>query len=122
MTAKSENATGLKTVYVAHGMLRAMVIRGALESAGIPVILNYESLGQTLGVTVDGIGQVQVMVPVEWEKEAQALLNAHPPRGEVFYVPADKTEEESQQDAVASAAKDTTPSEAPSDSETEENI
>ncbi len=103
MTAKNEHEVSLKTVYVAHGMLRATVVRGALESAGIPVILNYESLGQTLGVTVDGIGQVRVMVPVEWEKEAQALLNAQPPRGEVFYVSPEKTEKEGPQDESASA-------------------
>ncbi len=109
MIAKSEYDVSLKTVYVAHGMLRATVIRGAFESAGIPVILNYESLGQTLGVTVDGIGQVRVMVPVEWEKEAQALLNAHPPRGEVFYVSPDEAQEESSQDEDPLASDDTSP-------------
>lgn len=78
---------GLVTVYVAQGMLRAMVIRGALESAGIPVMLSYESLGQTLGLTVDGLGQVRVMVPAEWAKEAKELLTTQPPTGERFSVP-----------------------------------
>lgn len=78
---------GLVTVYVAQGMLRAMVIRGALESAGIPVMLSYESFGQTLGLTVDGLGQVRVMVPAEWAKEAKELLTAQPPTGERFSVP-----------------------------------
>jgi hypothetical protein len=104
-TTKSEGAGGLTTVYVAHGMLRAMVVRGALESAGIPVILNYESLGQTLGITVDGMGQVKIMVPIEWEKEAQTLLNVEPPRGEVFYVSPDSPEEEFAQDEGASATR-----------------
>jgi hypothetical protein len=50
------------------------------------------------------------MVPPEWEKEAQTLLNAEPPRGEVFYVPPDSPEEEFSQDEDASAteAADTT--------------
>ena len=91
---KQEKYVGLVTVYVAQGMLRAMVVRGALESAGIPVMLSYESVGPTLGLTVDGIGRVEVMVPTEWEDEARDLLTAEPPTGEVFSVPPDvkKTE------------------------------
>ena len=81
--------SGLKTVYIAQGMLRAMVVRGALESAGIPVMLSYEAIGQALGITVNGIGRVEIKVPSEWENEARDLLNAHPPTGEVFSVPSD---------------------------------
>ena len=87
--AKGKDVMGLTTVYVAQGMLRAMVIRGALESAGIPVMLSYESIGQTLGITVDGIGKVEVKVPTEWEREAHDLLNAQPPKGELFSIPPD---------------------------------
>lgn len=81
--------SGLKTVYIAQGMLRAMVVRGALESAGIPVMLSYEAIGQALGITVNGIGRVEIKVPSEWENEARDLLNARPPTGEVFSVPSD---------------------------------
>ena len=81
--------TDLVTVYVAQGMLRASVIRGALESAGIPVMLKYESVGQTLGLTVDGLGSVEIQVPEEWEQEAHDLLHAEPPSGEIFSVPPD---------------------------------
>ena len=84
-----ETYSGLKTVYTAQGMLRAMVIRGALESAGIPVMLSYEAIGQALGITVDGIGRVAIKVPGEWENEARDLLNARPPTGEIFTVPPD---------------------------------
>ncbi|MBN2004827.1 MAG: DUF2007 domain-containing protein [Anaerolineae bacterium] len=87
MVNKDEKLVGLTTVYVAQGMLRAMVIRGALESAGIPVMLSYEAIGPALGVTVDGIGRVEVRVPAEWEREAYDLLNAEPPPGEVFSSP-----------------------------------
>jgi hypothetical protein len=65
----------LVAVYAAQGQLRAAVIRSALESAGIPVMLRYESLGVTMGLTVDGLGRVEVLVPVEWEQEARDLLN-----------------------------------------------
>lgn len=87
--AQEKEFVGLKTVYVTQGMLRAMVIRGALETAGIPVMLSYETLGATLGILVDGIGRVEVKVPSEWAQEAQDLLNAQPPAGEVFNLPPD---------------------------------
>jgi len=65
---------GLTTVYVAQGLLQAEVYKSKLESAGIPVLLEYESIGPTLGITVDGLGQVCVMVHDELADEARALL------------------------------------------------
>ncbi len=64
----------LVTVYSAQGMLPAQVIRGKLESAGIPTLLRYESLGQIYGLTVDGLGQVRVQVPAEFAETALDLL------------------------------------------------
>jgi len=87
--AQEEKQTGLVTVYVAQGILRAMVVRGALETAGIPVLLTYESVGPVIGITVDGIGRVEVRVPLEWEAEARDLLDAQPRTGEVYAVPED---------------------------------
>jgi len=84
---QEKKPTGLVTVYVTQGMLRAMVIRGALETAGIPVMLSYESVGPVLGLTVNGIGRVEVRVPVEWEAEARDLLNTPPRSGEVYVSP-----------------------------------
>ena len=65
----------LVTVYTAQGMLPAQVIKGKLESADIPVMLKYESAGQIFGLTVDGLGQVQVQVPAEFAEEALALVD-----------------------------------------------
>ncbi len=62
------------TVYNSQGMLQAQVIRGKLESAGVPVFLKYEAIGQVFGLTVDGLGLVQVQVPAEWQEAAEALL------------------------------------------------
>lgn len=95
MTQETKS-TGLVTVYYAQGMLRAMVIRGALESAGIPVIMSYESVGPVIGLTVDGIGRVEVRVPLEWEAEARDLLNAEPRSGEIYSVPYTTDEQESE--------------------------
>ena len=92
MGAPKEAPVGLKTVYLAEGILRATVVQGMLESAGIPAMLSYESANRAFPVTVGKIGQVKVMVPTEWHKEAQLLLEAKPAKGEVFAVPPDLEE------------------------------
>lgn len=61
-------------VYKAAGQLEAAVIKGKLETAGIPVLLRYESLGIVLGVTTDGLGEVRVTVPMEREAEARWII------------------------------------------------
>ena len=71
---KQVRRPGLTTVRVAQGLLQAEVFKSKLESAGVPVLLEYESIGPTLGITVDGLGQVQVMVPDDLADEARALL------------------------------------------------
>jgi len=72
----------LKTVYTAQGHLVAEVIKGKLESAGIPVLLDYESIGQVYGITVDGLGEVRVRVPEELAEEALELLKELPDEGD----------------------------------------
>lgn len=66
----------LVTVYAASGMLTAQVIKGKLESAGIPVLLAYESLGPIYGLTVDGLGMVRVQTPERYAADALALIAA----------------------------------------------
>jgi hypothetical protein len=71
----SDNATsGLSTVHVTWGLLRAQVVKAKLEQAGIPVLLQYESIGLVYGITVDGLGEVHVLVPNEYADEARALI------------------------------------------------
>ncbi|MDQ1300226.1 MAG: hypothetical protein QG637_143 [Chloroflexota bacterium] len=65
----------LVTVYAAQGMLAAEVIKGKLNSAGIPALLAYESLGPIYGLTVDGLGLVRVQVPQRFAEDALALIN-----------------------------------------------
>jgi len=71
---KKRDKPDLVTVHTASGMLSAHVIKTKLESAGIPALLNYESAGVVLGITVDGLGEVRVMVPEGLAEEARALL------------------------------------------------
>ena len=51
-----------------------VVIKGKLEVNDIPVLLEYESLGPVMGLTVDGLGQVRVLVPEDKAEMARALL------------------------------------------------
>ncbi len=64
----------LVTVCVSR-QLEAQIIKGRLESEGIPVLLSYESAGVVYGITMDGIGEVRVMVPESLEEEARAILD-----------------------------------------------
>ncbi len=63
----------LVTVYVARQM-EAQIIKGRLESEGIPVLLSYESAGLVYGITVDGLGEVKVTVPKRLAEEAKEIL------------------------------------------------
>lgn len=64
----------LTTIYTAAGMLRAHVIKSKLAEHDIPALLEYESLGPVYGITVDGLGEVRVLVPDEHVDEARQLL------------------------------------------------
>jgi hypothetical protein len=67
---------GLEVVYRASGLLRAQVIKGRLEVSGIPAVLDYDSVSQVFGITIDGLGEVRVMVPIEHVDEARELIAA----------------------------------------------
>ncbi len=64
----------LSTVYVANGKLEAEIIKGRLESEGIPAVLRYESAGLVYGLTINGMGQVEVQVPSSWAQKARQVL------------------------------------------------
>jgi len=63
----------LVTVYTARYM-EAQIIKGRLESEGIPVLLSYESAGLIYGITIDGLGEVKIMVPKHLAEEAKEIL------------------------------------------------
>lgn len=64
----------LVTVYRSQGLLAAEVIKAKLTAAGVPALLRYESAGPVLGLTVDGLGLVEVQVPEAWADDALALI------------------------------------------------
>jgi len=63
----------LVTVRTAKYM-EAQIIKGRLESEGIPVLLSYESAGLVYGITIDGLGEVKIMVPKRLAEEAKEIL------------------------------------------------
>jgi len=63
----------LVTVRTAKYM-EAQIIKGRLESEGIPVLLSYESAGLIYGLTIDGLGDVKIMVPEHLAEDAKEIL------------------------------------------------
>lgn len=59
------------------GGIQAEILRGLLESQGIPVWLNQEGAGKAYGITLPALGSVQILVPSDVEKRAQELLDAY---------------------------------------------
>jgi hypothetical protein len=60
--------------HVAAGMIDANIAAGRLETEGIPVRLQYEAVGVIYGLTVDGLGEVRVLVPAGYMEKALEVL------------------------------------------------
>ncbi|MEM4723663.1 MAG: thiamine diphosphokinase [Candidatus Hadarchaeum sp.] len=73
MAGKRE-ADKLVEVCKEQGHLRANVIKAKLEAAGIPAILSYDAASLVFGLTVDGIGEVRVLVREGDAEEARRVL------------------------------------------------
>ncbi|NLD42433.1 MAG: DUF2007 domain-containing protein [Chloroflexi bacterium] len=68
------NDEELLLVYVSQGPLGAEVVRTKLEAENIPVVLRFSALGRALGLTFNGLGQVEVWVRPADAAEARDLL------------------------------------------------
>lgn len=65
----------LVSVYRAMGLPEAEIIRGRLITEGIPAMLKYESLGIVCGLTVNGLGQVEVIVPSAHADQSRQIIS-----------------------------------------------
>lgn len=63
-------------IAVVQGEVIANILKSHLESEGIPVLLQWESVGRVFGLTVDGLGQVKILVPEEFADEAKHIIEA----------------------------------------------
>jgi len=59
---------------VSSGMINAKIVAGRLETEGIPVKLRYEAVGVIYGLTLDGLGEVRIMVPSSYLRRARETL------------------------------------------------
>lgn len=59
-----------------QGRITAEPILAALRANGIPCRLQGEALGSVYGLTLDGLGEVAILVPAEHAAAAAALLDA----------------------------------------------
>ena len=57
-----------------QGELAANVIKSHLESEGIPAYLRFESACIVFGLTIDGLGQVSILVPRELAEDAKRII------------------------------------------------
>lgn len=71
-----------RCVFTANGEIQAHQVRAFLEAAGISSELRGESLRKTHGLTLDGLGMVEIVVADVEEDRARALL-ASAERGEL---------------------------------------
>jgi hypothetical protein len=68
-------STGNKLTIIATARhMEAQVIKGRLESEGIPALLSYESASLVYGLTINGLGKVKIMVPSHLAEEAKTIL------------------------------------------------
>ncbi len=64
----------LVQVYKATNGMEAQVIRSLLDSYGIPCVLKSDAAPSILNLTVDGLGEVRVMVLDSLADEARDLI------------------------------------------------
>lgn len=64
----------LVAVYLATGEAEAQVIKGLLESNGVHCILKSNAAPSVHVFSVDGMGEVRIMVEKSKEKKAKELI------------------------------------------------
>ena len=64
----------LVVVRKVQGELVAHAVKAKLESQGIPVLLKYESAGHIYGITLNGLGEVKILVPAEFAQKAKQII------------------------------------------------
>ena len=73
MNSKAEE--NWEVVVTESGWWKADLIKAKLEAEGIPVELRYEAVGRVYGLTVDGLGTVDILVPAGSVARAREILS-----------------------------------------------
>jgi len=73
-----ESGESWREVCRVNGMNIAHIIIGRLAAEGIAARLNYEAVGPIYAITVDGLGEVRIVVPEgEWERAREILARTY---------------------------------------------
>ncbi|MBN1380664.1 MAG: DUF2007 domain-containing protein [Deltaproteobacteria bacterium] len=62
-------------IFKTNGITNAHIVAGRLEAEGIPTQLKYDVAGTIYAVTIDGLGEVKILVPAVYRKSAEAVLS-----------------------------------------------
>lgn len=61
-------------IFHASGQTEGYLVKGKLEDSGIPVRLSQEAIGKISGLTLNGLGDVKVLVPADYKEKAKNIL------------------------------------------------
>lgn len=67
----------IQVVTRVYGTFEAEILRGLLESFGIPVVLSHESAGTAIGLSVGALGEVEVLVPSTNLDKARDIIHRY---------------------------------------------
>ncbi len=57
-----------------QGMVEANIIKGLLEANGVPVRLKHETAAVLFGLTLNGLGEVEILVPENYKNYAKRII------------------------------------------------
>ena len=84
-----------ESVVVVQGELQAELIRGLLESQGIPVRLSQEGVARVYGFTVGPLSEVELLVPENQLSDAQQVIQDY--QAGKFEDATEQTEDETEE-------------------------
>jgi hypothetical protein len=65
----------LVSVWDAANLLEAQIVKGRLESEGIPALVKGEALGEIYGLTTGPLAETTVLAPEQFAEKAIEILN-----------------------------------------------
>ena len=66
----------METVFRSRGELQAQIIKGLLDSFGIPSVMWSQDPGSVYAFTAEGMGEYRILVRQELADEARMIIEA----------------------------------------------
>jgi len=76
MGSRMDKMPGEVEILRTEGGVNADTIVAALRGNGIPARAHQEAIGRVYALTVDGLGEVSILVPAEYAEHAREVLAA----------------------------------------------